>query len=380
MPSTKTIQQCLILSAILIVVGVNVILLVDKTRADFFELEDATTWETTWEDLVTWKEYPERVANVKKLYVDAKRVRAKGYLHLDGLLSFKHLEVLEIEGSGFHRLTLPENLSELNQLQTLTIRHFRQVKIPEVVTRLKQLKNLTLEYIHLDTIPSFLFQLKGLEQLNLSNNSLLTLTDAIEQLQALRILDLSYNRLTNLPENIFTLSSLVSCDLSNNQLVLVENILNPTKHWPNLVQLNLSSNNVYPLVDSLWQLAALNVLDLSDNFLTDVNIPSNCPASQLLHTLNLSDNHVIIDNIASVGNLKALRELSLNECNIAYLPSSFQQLRRLNRLSLVSNRFGDIPTVVSKMYQLKLLTMLKNPIDATPNYHLLPSDNCELIF
>jgi GTPase SAR1 family protein len=136
--------------------------------------------------------------------------------------------------------------------------------LPESITQLQNLTALDLRGNRLSTLPESITQLQNLTALDLSNNQLSTLPESISRLQNLTALDLSNNQLSTLPESITQLQNLKELYLRDNELSMLPNSISQLQ---NLRRLDLSHNQLSTLPESIGQLQKLSYLYLRANSL-----------------------------------------------------------------------------------------------------------------
>lgn len=90
--------------------------------------------------------------------------------------------------------------------------------IPESISNLNDLRKLYLEWNNITELPDSFSNLTALVQLYISNNQLISLPDGFGNLDNLFILDLGYNQINSLPNSFVNLTSLTYLWLFNNQL------------------------------------------------------------------------------------------------------------------------------------------------------------------
>ncbi len=104
--------------------------------------------------------------------------------------------------------------------------------IPESISNLNDLRKLYLEWNQISELPESFSELTALVQLYISNNQLTTLPTNIGNLDNLYILDLGYNQISELPESFVDLENLGYLWLFNNELIeLPENFCELALDW-----------------------------------------------------------------------------------------------------------------------------------------------------
>ena len=139
-------------------------------------------------------------------------------------------------------------------------------------------------------------------------------------------LNLSSNNLTSLPESIGNLTNLKGLDLGWNKLTSLKGIEKLT----NLERLDLGRNELTSL-KGIEKLTNLERLDLGDNEL-----------------------EILPDWI---GNLKNLRGLNLSSNNLTSLPESIGNLTNLKGLDLMYNELTDLPESIGNLTKLEGLDL-----------------------
>ena len=159
-------------------------------------------------------------------------------------------------------------------LDTLDLHGLRLTELPPLPSELLSLRRLDLSGNRLQAVPDQVFRLTQLEELNLANNGIAQLDPKIGTLHALRFLDLSENRLSTLPSELAGCKRLETLSLFDNQISTLPPVI---LELPALRSLDLARNRLEELPD-LHSLANLEVLDLSHNQLTSLDVPA-LPAS-----------------------------------------------------------------------------------------------------
>jgi leucine-rich repeat protein SHOC2 len=173
-------------------------------------------------------------------------------------------------------------------------------------------------------------------------------------------LDLRSNKLYILPESIGNLSNLVSLDLRNNELcILPESIGKLT----NLTKLYLDYNRLTDLPESISNLANLTLLDLDNNQLTNL---TDCISNLTnLNVLNLRNNQLA--NLPdSIGKITNLTRLHLDRNQLANLSESIGNLGNLTSLNLVDNQLTILPESIGNLSNLETLNLENNQLAKLP--------------
>jgi internalin A len=249
----------------------------------------------------------------------------------------KELNLSEGYGSGLELTELPESLSQLKQLRSLTVCHHQ-----------------------LTTLPESLGQLTQLESLDLSNNVLIRLPESLGNLKQLKTLRVGGNRLTALPESLGQLTQLQSLELTRNELVALPESLGDVRQ---LETLSADGNRLTTLPESLTRLAQLQSLDLSSNAL--IALPESLGQLTQLTSIDLSENELKALP-ESLGRLTQLQRLYLFRNKVTHLPSSIVKLKHLNHLSLSANPIKRLPNNIGELRELKSLTLGATDIQVLP--------------
>ena len=93
--------------------------------------------------------------------------------------------------------------------------------VPETISNLNELTTLYLEWNHITSLPSTFTSLPSLKNLYISNNQLQVLPDDFGNLQELKILDLGYNYIPSIPESFVDLINLEYLWLFNNDITSI---------------------------------------------------------------------------------------------------------------------------------------------------------------
>jgi hypothetical protein len=137
------------------------------------------------------------------------------------ICSLKELKTLELHGYGKvnSELVLPDCLSELSKLQSLTIHHCLLSSVPALPANLRQL---SLRDNQIAEVPSSLFSLR-LDKLDLANNQINAI-NLTEENVYLHWFDVSHNQLTTYPSTLVLLKGLNYLSLSYNPMAAIDSM------------------------------------------------------------------------------------------------------------------------------------------------------------
>ncbi|KAL8884949.1 MAG: hypothetical protein Q9192_006734 [Flavoplaca navasiana] len=202
----------------------------------------------------------------------------------------------------------------------------------------------------------------ALQTLDLHGNHLRTLPSMLPNLENLTVLNLSRNRLKDptrdILNNISKIAPLRILDLSDNQF---------SGPFPSLAgchtleDLNIHSNAFTSVPDELSSCTKLRTLNASTNKL------SRLPHLELpnLVNLNLSSNQIAIDDLmAPETALPKLTTLDISRCRIDHLPSLPSKLPNLTTLIAFDNRIATLE--VDDVRGLEILDLKGNDLHSLP--------------
>ncbi len=271
---------------------------------------------------------------------------------------YRKREVKDKEMFLYH-LIPPYTLDDLDHIQTVNL-----IEIPE------------------SEIPSFLFDLPHLKELTFLRCELTHLSNKIKNLKHLEILSLDTNEIKSIPACIGELSSLKSLSISGANIEKIPETFGQLKRLESFYlsdcpRLNLDTDSSFYTILSRWN--CLKILSIS-------NIP-----------FNVSQNGEVFKN------LRNLSELSLNECNLGFIPEELLSLNYLEDLDLGNNQqikfpspmlkeacpnvknihlencgLEEIPPLIFSLKSLETLDIRQNNIDTIP-HNIAHLENLEMI-
>ena len=197
--------------------------------------------------------------------------------------------------------------------------------------------------------------LSNIERYNPGLNKLENFLEPIFSLRDLRKCDLRFNHLTNLPENFN--SSLEYLDLSYNKLVKLPDLHNFTL----IKTLNLKSNRLRVLPNSIGSLSSLEVFNLRNNILN--HLPESIKSLNSLKILDLHGNKF---STITMSLSKSIKELELGWNNFKTIPDKIKPLLSLEKLGLGGNKLTELPEWLGYYSSLKALDLYDNNLFDVP--------------
>jgi len=128
-----------------------------------------------------------------------------------------------------------------------------------------------------------------------------------------------------------------------------------------LEKLNLRGNWIEEIPPEIGNLENLIELNLSIN---KINIPKEICNLKKLNLLNFSSNYNIdIQTLKYIAELKTLNYLDFGFNHIGKLPLEFTQLKKLRKLSLKHNRFGnDLFDILAELTDIEYINLSRNRV------------------
>jgi len=198
---------------------------------------------------------------------------------------------------------------------------------------------------------------QGATRLVFPRNDLNTLPREIGQLANLIELNLSGNNLVYLRREIGQLTNLTQLNLSGNKLATLPQEIG---QLTNLIQLNLSNNKLTTIPREIGQLKKLTQLKLTYNGLT--TLPREVCQLNNLIMLDLSGNK-LASLPPEIGQLTNLIQLKLDGNSLITLPREIGNLSKLKYLHLASNEITILPNEIGQLGNLQFLDLKSNSLD-----------------
>ncbi|XP_068177908.1 vasorin-like isoform X2 [Antennarius striatus] len=246
---------------------------------------------------------------------------------------------LYIFQNGINTLS-QEDFKGLGDLELLDLSQNDLSEIPDgVFEMLSKLKNLDLSSNHITHITRDSFSgLVQLERLYLHSNRIQSIhSEAFEGLEMLLELKLQGNQLTSLPPLHFP--SLLLLDLSFNNIPILKTLDLQTPHLEALKVASLGLTSIDE--DLIASLGNLHELDISTNQLTEVPLALKQDSLKGLIKLSLAANPLAELKVEDFQKLTGLQELDLSGLNLQGFPQNFfQTFPRLVHLTAAENPFN----------------------------------------
>ncbi|XP_028804767.1 receptor-like protein 33 [Neltuma alba] len=283
---------------------------------------------------------------------------------------FKGLEKLvSIDlGCNFLNGSVPSSLSTLPSLRQLSLSHN---KFKGLLDEFPNASSSPLEILDISGnnlqghIPLSIFHLKRLSFIEFSSNKFngTIHLDMFKSMKNLATLDLSHN-------NLLVDGNLVSDQIHQSPFPKLNNLMLAScklrefprflRHQSNLFYLDLSSNQIQGTIPNwIWRFHSLVFLNLSNNFLTDLESPFQNISSNLF-SLDLHSNQ--LRGLAPILPKNVLHlDYSSNQFCLLDPPDIGNHIPFTISLSLANNSFrGEIPESLCNISSLRLLDLSDN--------------------
>ncbi|WP_201543937.1 leucine-rich repeat domain-containing protein [Psychrobacter immobilis] len=177
----------------------------------------------------------------------------------------KNLKYLRLRGFN----ELPEEIAQLDSLETLVYMKCSFTEFPKVLCKLKNLKSLNIFSKSLEKLPNEIGNLSSLTSFDMRGTQIQELPDSICNLSKLTSIQLCANEcLKALPDSIGYLTNLIKLDVRGSDLITLPSSIGNLNQ---LKSLGLYQNGLKTLPDSIAHLKALEQLDVSEPILSGVS-------------------------------------------------------------------------------------------------------------
>jgi Leucine-rich repeat (LRR) protein len=180
------------------------------------------------------------------------------------------------------------------------------------------------------------------------------------ELNLSRNYDQNSESLIELPDSLWELTALQSLNISYNQLTALPEAIGQLTQ---LQSLDISYNQLTALPAAIGQLTQLRSLDISDNQLTA--LPEAIGQLTQLRSLYISYNQLTaLPEV--IGELSLLQSLNISNNQLAALPAAISQLLLLQWLDVSHNQLTALPKAIGQLTQLQSLDISDNQLTALP--------------
>ncbi|KAJ1400647.1 Leucine-rich repeat [Sesbania bispinosa] len=174
--------------------------------------------------------------------------------------------------------------------------------------------------------------------------------------ERLEIIDLSGMSLESLPNPSLNLATICKLDLSNNNLQNIPESL--TARLLNVVVLDVHSNQLRSLPNSIGCLSKLKILNVSGNLIE--YLPKTIENCRALEELNANFNKLIQLPDTIGFELLNLKKLAVNSNKLVFLPRSTSHLTSLKILDARLNCLRSLPEDLENLINLEILNVSQN--------------------
>eukprot|EP00002_Diphylleia_rotans_P017211 TRINITY_DN3342_c0_g1_i1.p1 TRINITY_DN3342_c0_g1~~TRINITY_DN3342_c0_g1_i1.p1 ORF type:complete len:473 (-),score=65.03 TRINITY_DN3342_c0_g1_i1:333-1751(-) len=294
-------------------------------------------------------------------------------------------------------LTDVSNLVERwNKCQYVDISNNKISALPDGCSKLSRLENLNLANNMFASFPDVLVHMTWLHVLNLSGNQFTELPAAFDNLINLRTLiladDSGYSPIKRIPvalknfgleDPMFDLTSSPSQDrrviVNSNEAEKIDyfkycnkgftDIVPLIPEWKNCYSIDISSNKISSLPESISVLTLLGRLGLTGNQISE--LPDQISTLTRLTELRLGDN-MLTKLPDSIGEISSLCILDVGHNKISAIPSSIGNLSFLLGLIIEGNMVTELPLSMTQLQRLERVVIFD--YEGMTSVRLIPDD------
>ncbi|GJN01831.1 hypothetical protein PR202_ga19132 [Eleusine coracana subsp. coracana] len=225
-------------------------------------------------------------------------------------------------------------------------------------------QKLDMSGMNMETIPHLTMTLGHITTLDLSNNNLQNIPESIiARLLNVVVLDVHSNQLTSLPNSIGCLSKLKVLNVSGN---LLESLPATIEECRLLEELNANFNQLTKLPDTLgFELHGLRRLSVNSNKLTSLPFSTSHMIALRALDARLNCLRALPDGLENLGNLETLN-VSQNFHYLRELPYGIGLLVSLRELDISYNSISALPDSMGCLTKLVKFSATGNPLVCPP--------------
>ncbi|KDP37416.1 hypothetical protein JCGZ_07943 [Jatropha curcas] len=234
----------------------------------------------------------------------------------------------------------------------------------EPIIEEEKLEIVDLSSMFLDSLPNPSLNLATICKLDLSNNNLQRIPESLAaRLVNVVVLDVHSNQLKSLPNSIGCLSKLKVLNIAGNLLAFLPRTIGNCRC---LEELNANFNKLSQLPDSIgFELVNLKKLAVNSNKLA--SLPDSITHLSCLKTLDarLNNLRALPEDLENLMSLQVLN-ISQNFQYLETLPYSIGLLISLVELDISYNRITSLPDSIGCLRKLQKLSVEGNPLVSPP--------------
>ncbi|MHA1269707.1 MAG: leucine-rich repeat domain-containing protein [Candidatus Helarchaeota archaeon] len=298
-----------------------------------------------------------RLKNLETLYLELNTKGSGNYKwiglnHLKELVNLKNLHInilsLEPKYKSFYLDQVPDSIQFLKNLKKLYIKVRSNIGL-ELIGKLKNLEILHLYLKNITEIGDWIGNLENLKELEIKSKELHKISDSIGNLRNLVEFKLYSDKLSNLPDSFENLKNLRTLHLVSNTVEIGD--------W----------------IGGLENLITLSFWDFREDPLKISRISDKIGNLKYLREINLEHCNLPVRDLKNFGSLVNLHVLNLRDTNIGVLYEELGNLKRLRILDLYGTAVNEVANVIKGMNGLRKLEIPEI------NYYGFGVDEFELV-
>ncbi len=292
------------------------------------------------------------------------------------LFALSEVSKMTLQSSSI--VTIPNHFDKLSKLDTLLIKDLKLKEFPLEILEAPNLSSIDIStktipvsiskltsltrfanYAYLTSLSEELFKLPSLEYLRLYDSTTTSIPSAIKNATSLTHLFLSYASITTVPDELSLLTNLVELSLMSAPLTSLPQSMSNLTNLKKFVF--SSSSDIFPTC--IYAMTHLEYLFISGSFSSlSTNIGNLSYLEEFFLRGNYESPGTMSQIPSSIGDLKNLRYLLIDNHSLNSLPSSIKNLSSLSNLSITNNALTEIPLEVMNLEALTHLSLAMNNI------------------
>ncbi len=282
------------------------------------------------------------------------------------ILKLKTLETLKFKGNC--GLDYEKSIPKLKHLPNFKTLFFASniKSFPKEIEVLSNLTGLELFGTKIKELPRWLSEMQNLQEISISGNQL-DMNATLNQISKLKQLKTIIANYQILPENLdpkIKFDKLEAFYMRSGVIKNADVFFDFLSFNPGLKTLRLINTSIKNIPESIGNLKQLRELTIN-NTRSSIRIPENIGKLKELKFLDLSSD-TITHIPLSIGKLKKLEYIDLNYTQLKAFPFGFTQLKLLSTLIMIGNNIVELPSEIGKLKSLKDLNISSNPLTSLP--------------